>query len=98
MKKRERSFWGSALTALLFVAIVWFSEGHIPRASDLIYILFAFYIMGAIGDSLERIGGALAEIKEQNEELKEQIERLEETVDEIDGRVPRNTRSVLDEY
>lgn len=98
MKKREQTLWGPALIALCLGAVVWFSAGRILKASDLTYILFAFYIMATIGDALERIGGALVEIREQNEELKEQVERLVETVEEIDRRVPRSIRSVLDEY
>lgn len=98
MKKRERSLWGPALMAIFLGSILWFSEGHISKIGDLIYVLFAFYILGATGDSLEKIGSALAEIKEQNEDLQEQIERLAETVDEIDRRVPRSTGAALDGY
>ena len=98
MKKRKRSVWGPVLMALLLCSILWVSAWGSLKISDLIYTFFALYVMGAIGESLEMVGGELADLKEQNEEMKEQMERLVETVDAIDGRVPRNTRSVLDEY
>jgi hypothetical protein len=98
MKKRERSVWGPVLMALFLSLILWVSAWGSLKISDLIYTFLALYVMGTIGESLDVVGSKLAEIKEQNEEMREQIKRLVETADAIDGRVPRNTRSVLDEY
>ena len=76
-----------------------FVEGHISKGfGAFVIFIWATLFVTALFERLDALLDYAEKIKEQNEEMKEQMDRLVETVDAIDGRVPRNTRSVLDEY
>jgi hypothetical protein len=80
-----------------YACVLRLTAGHWPTGT-VIFFALGIWAVGILEESFQSISSAMSEVKEQNEEIKEKIEALEESINDLDSRLPRPTRSLLDEY